>query len=65
MSIEFEVSVLSPTSPQVVYDAWMDSDGHAAMTGFFASIKGETGNESVVGDGYITGMNLVLLYPVS
>ena len=40
MSVDFEVSVLSPTSSQVVYDAWLDSDGHAAMIGFFASIKG-------------------------
>lgn len=61
MSVDFEVSVLSPTSSQVGYDAWLDSDGHAAMTGFFASIKGETGNKSVVGDGYITGMNLELI----
>ncbi|MEO2142046.1 MAG: SRPBCC domain-containing protein, partial [bacterium] len=61
MSVEFEVSVLFPTSPQVVYDTWLDFDGHAAMTGFSASIKGEIGNESVVGEGYITGMNLELI----
>ena len=61
MSVEFEVSVLFPTSPQVVYDTWLDSYDHAAMTGFPASIKGETGNEFVVGDGYITGMNLELI----
>ena len=65
MSVELEVSVLFPASPQAVYDAWPDSDGHAVMTGFSVSIKGETGNDSVVGDGYITGMNLELLYPVS
>ena len=65
MSVEFEVSVLFPTSTQVVYDTGLDSAGHAAMTGFSASIKRETGNKSVVGDGYITGMNLELLYPVS
>ena len=65
MSVEFEVSVLFPTSTQVVYDTCLDSDCHAAMTGFSASIKRETGNKSVVGDGYITGMNLELLYPVS
>ena len=61
MSFEFEVSVLFPTSPQVVYDTWLDSDCHADMTGFPASIKRETGNESVVGDAYITGMNLELI----
>jgi len=61
MSVEVEVSVLFPTSPQVVYDTWLDFDGHAAMTGFPASIKGETGNESVVGEGYIMGMNLELI----
>lgn len=61
MSVEFEVSVLFPTSPQVAYDTWLGSYDHAAMTGFSASIKGETGNEFVVGDGYITGMNLELI----
>jgi uncharacterized protein YndB with AHSA1/START domain len=61
MSVEFEISDLFPASPQVVYDTWLDSAGHAAMTGFPASIKGETGNEFVVGDGYITGMNLELI----
>jgi activator of HSP90 ATPase len=61
MSVEFEVSVLFPTSPQVVYDTRLDSYDYAAMTGFPASIKGETGNEFVVGAGYITGMNLELI----
>ena len=61
MSAEFEISVLFPTSTQVVYDTWLDSGCHAAMTGFSDSIKGETGNESVVGDAYITGMNLELI----
>ena len=58
MSVEFEVSDLFPTSTQVIYDTCLDSDCHPAMTGFSASIKGETGNGSIVGDGYITGMNL-------
>ena len=61
MSAEFEIAVLFPTSTQVVFDTWLDSVCHAAVTGFSVSIKGETGNESIVGDVYITGMNLELI----
>ena len=61
MSVEFEVSDLFPTSTQVIYDTCLDSDCHSDMTGFSASIKRETGSESVVGDVYITGMNLELI----
>ena len=61
MSVDIDDSVLSPTSSHVVSDAWLDSVGPAPLTGFLARIKGETGNKSVVGDGYITGMNLELI----
>ena len=33
MSLAFSVSDVIPAVPQAIYDAWLDSAGHAAMTG--------------------------------
>jgi activator of HSP90 ATPase len=60
MSVEFEVSDSFPVPPQVVYDTWLDSAGHAAMTGYAASTSAEVGVQFMAGDGYINGKNLVL-----
>ncbi len=60
MSVEFEISELFPVPPQVVYDTWLDSVGHAAMIGTSASASQEVGGEFMAHDGYITGKNLEL-----
>ena len=39
MSVEFEISDLIPASPQVVYDTWLSSEGHAAMTVLNARVR--------------------------
>ena len=60
MSLEFEISDSFPVPPQVVYDTWLDSDGHGAMIGSVASASNEVGGEFTAHDGYITGKNLEL-----
>lgn len=60
MAIEFVVSTLLPATPHEVYDTWMTSEGHSAMTGSPATISPEVGGEFDAWDGYIHGKNLVL-----
>jgi len=62
MAIEFEVSALIPASPEVVYEAWLDSEGHAKMTGGEAKVSSEVGGDFEAWDGYIQGRNLELEY---
>ena len=60
MSVEFEISEVFPASPEAVYGAWLDSEGHAAMTGSPAVAGGAVGGEFQAWDGYITGKHLEL-----
>ncbi len=60
MPIEFVVSTLLPATPLEVYDTWMSSEGHSAMTGSPASISPEVGSEFDAWDGYIHGKNINL-----
>ncbi len=61
MAIEFVVSTLLPATPEEVYNAWLSSKGHAAMTGSAASVSAEVGGEFDAWDGYIHGKNLALV----
>jgi uncharacterized protein YndB with AHSA1/START domain len=60
MTIEFTVSAVIPASPQNVYDAWLDSDGHTKMTGSPAHATANVGDSFDAWDGYISGRNLEL-----
>jgi activator of HSP90 ATPase len=61
MPFAFSVSDIVPASPQAIYDAWLDSAGHAAITGGKpARISREVGADFTVWNGYITGRNLTL-----
>ncbi|MDA1128327.1 MAG: SRPBCC domain-containing protein [Chloroflexi bacterium] len=60
MSVEFEISEVFLSSPEEIYDTWLDSDGHSAMTGSPASISSSVGDKFMAADGYITGKNLEL-----
>ncbi len=57
---EFEVTDVIPATPQQIYDAWLDSDGHTNMTGGGADASPEVGARFTAWDGYITGENLEL-----
>ncbi|PON11934.1 hypothetical protein C2W62_42235 [Candidatus Entotheonella serta] len=60
MSLAFTVSAIIPASPQDVYNAWLDSDGHTQMTGSPAHTSAELGASFDAWDGYISGKNLML-----
>ena len=61
MSYDFELSCELPDTPEVVYGAWLSSEGHSDMTG-----GGKAEASDVVGaahsawDGYIEGRNVEL-----
>jgi uncharacterized protein YndB with AHSA1/START domain len=65
MTYDFEQSATIPATPADVYDAWMSSDGHTAMTGGVATVDPIVGGEFTAWDGYITGRNLALERPGS
>lgn len=60
MSIKFEVTDLIPASPEIVYNAWLNSDQHAQMTGGSANVSDTVGESFEAWDGYIQGKNLEL-----
>lgn len=60
MPYDFELSALLPATPKEVYDAWLSSEGHTAMTGGVATIDPVVGGGFVAWDGYITGTTLEL-----
>lgn len=61
MTFDFTVTDIIPARPKEIYDAWLDSRGHAKMTGGQpATISALEGDRFAVWWGYITGKNLVL-----
>ena len=61
MKINFEVSAEIAASPQQIYEAWLDSVQHAAMTGGEALVSNKEGDSFKAWDGYIQGKNIELL----
>ena len=60
MAQAFELADVVPAAPQVVYDAWMSSAGHTAMTGSPAIVDPQVGGAFEAWDGYIVGRTLSL-----
>ncbi len=60
MAINFEVSEVIPASPEMVYNAWLDSEEHARMTGDSARVSAVIGEPFEAWGGYIQGKNLEL-----
>ena len=60
MSYDFELVCELPASPQAVYEAWLSSAGHSAMTGAKAKASKKVGAAYSAWDGYIVGRNLEL-----
>ncbi len=52
------VSAVIPAGPQQVFDAWMSSAGHTAMTGSAATVGERPGTSFTAWDGYISGKTL-------
>ena len=63
MAYSFEVSGQVSASPQQVFDAWMSSEGHSAMTGGEAHLDARVGGAFDAWNGYIHGTTLVLEPP--
>ncbi|MGO9178538.1 MAG: SRPBCC domain-containing protein [Candidatus Limnocylindrales bacterium] len=60
MAYGFTVSDIIPARPEAVFDAWMSSAQHSAMTGEDAEIDPRVGGAFRAGDGYTTGTTLEL-----
>ncbi|MGI9550046.1 MAG: SRPBCC domain-containing protein [Aurantibacter sp.] len=58
MAYQFTLKTKLPASPQEVYNAWLSSDGHTAMTGGKAKVDPEIGGAHTAWDGYIHGKTL-------
>jgi activator of HSP90 ATPase len=56
----FTVTELIPASPDKIYNAWLDSEGHSRMTGSPARASDQVGGTFEAWDGYISGRNLEL-----
>lgn len=60
-SMEFEVSGIIGAVPNIVYEAWLDSEKHSGMTGGKAEVSDIAGAPFQAWDGYIEGINLELV----
>ncbi|HEY1451927.1 MAG TPA: SRPBCC domain-containing protein [Roseiarcus sp.] len=61
MTYEFRLSCTFAATPAAVYDAWLDSARHSAMTGAGARIVNRVGGAYSAWDGYITGETVELV----
>ena len=60
MGYDFEVADIIPATPHDIFEAWMSSAGHSAMTGAEAVIDPSIGGAFEAWDGYIWGRTLAL-----
>jgi len=62
MSLEFTVTAVIPASAKDIYDAWLDSEAHAAMTAADSAVasKDVDAEHKAHGD-YIWGVNIELI----
>ena len=56
----FTVSAFIPASPGQIYQAWLSSEGHTAMTGSPARVEPGVGGKFSAWDGYISGTTIEL-----
>ena len=61
MSYAFTLTATIPATPRAVYDTWLDSRGHTAMTGSTAKMSAKVGAKVSAWGGYISGRNLKLV----
>lgn len=57
MAIQFEIKQQFKVNAAKLYDAWLDSETHSAMTGGEAICSIEEGERFSAWDGYISGTN--------
>ena len=61
MPYAFTLTTVIDAPPQAIYDAWLDSRAHGAMTGSKATQSRAVGDTVTAWDGYITGRNVRLV----
>ena len=59
--MEFKITTVISATPTEIYNAWLNGDQHAAMTGAPATGKAEIGADFTAWEGYISGKNLELV----
>jgi activator of HSP90 ATPase len=57
---DIKISAIFPVSAKKLYDAFLDSKIHSAITGSKTQIDSREGSAFSAGNGYITGSNLIL-----
>lgn len=57
---KFEVKATFKASPEDLYEAWLEGEAHAEMTGAPATGEAREGAPFTAWDGYISGTNLEL-----
>ena len=58
--MEFILEETFNASPKQIYECWLNSEKHSAMTGGQAEITNVIGDIFTAWDGYITGKNIAL-----
>jgi activator of HSP90 ATPase len=61
MVFRYTLRHVVPAAPQEVYDAWLSSRGHSAMTGLEAHVSAKVGAKFTACEDYITGTNIALV----
>ncbi|HZM22774.1 MAG TPA: SRPBCC family protein [Anaerolineales bacterium] len=54
----FTISEMIPAKASDIYEAWLNSEGHTAITGSPAHVDGKVGGKFTAWDGYIFGTTL-------
>ena len=63
MKNKFKLTVTLHASVEEIFNAWLSSDGHSAMTGSAAKVDGKVGGAFTAWDGYIFGKTLEIESP--
>jgi len=63
MKNKFKLIVTLHASAEEIFNAWLSSDGHSAMTGSAAKVNGKVGGAFTAWDGYIFGTTLEMESP--
>ncbi len=58
---QFEISANFSVSAKELFEAWLNSEQHSAMTGGEANCSDQTGGSFTAWDGYISGLNLKIV----
>ena len=61
MSETIELREVFKATPQQIYNAWLNSESHAQMTGAEANCSNVVGASFTAWEGYISGRNIELL----